>query len=82
MAKKNKMKYPTKEEIETASKEQLGRWCRFLINPSTEEHRTILHLILKRFLSRGGWTETLSKKVGWDPNKKSGKIVLIDNMPS
>ena len=72
------MNYPSDKEIEIASKEQLGRWCRFIINPRTEEERDKINLIFKKFLTVGGWDSTLSKKVGWNPHKPTGNLYKSD----
>ena len=64
------MTYPTKEEVENASKEQLARWYRFLPSPgennieNIDSEEEILNSILHRFSKLGGWNSYLSKKVG------------------
>lgn len=66
------MTYPTKEEVERASKEQLAQWYRFLPSPGQnniekiDSEEEILNSILHRFSKLGGWTPSLSKKVGWE----------------
>lgn len=66
------MKYPTKQQVETANQVQLGEWLRFLPSPGVsdlgnekvrEEEAAILDQIRLKFQ---GWTPQLSKQVGWD----------------
>jgi len=71
------MEYPTQQKIDAASKEQLGRWIRFLPSPgmahigsmdfetNMQHEIEILNRIIKLFNDSGGWTPELSKKVGW-----------------
>ncbi len=69
--------YPTREVVEAADQETLGRWLRFLPSPGTsaieaedfgvfqermKKEAEVLDLIMKRFK---GWTPELSKKVGF-----------------
>lgn len=66
--------YPTMNEVETASHVQLGRWWRFLRSPrmsdlfykESEKEREILNRICDRFQELGGFTEEVSKEVGWE----------------
>jgi hypothetical protein len=74
------MQYPTLAEVETASREQLGRWCRFLPSPGSsavgssaknfqallDEQVPIMNLIYERFTKMGMFTPELSKSIGWD----------------
>lgn len=55
--------FPTREQVEKATHEQLARWYRFLLG-TTEEERIILRLVKKRFHQMGGMTPELSKKIG------------------
>lgn len=71
------MKYPTKEEVESADKIQLGRWWRFLPSPGKAhvnlpleefnkkllEEFSIQSLITRRFNALGGWGPTTSKLI-------------------
>lgn len=70
--------YPSKTQVELASKEQLGRWLRSLPSPGWDassrgrdnfkiverENRTILNRVIERFQEMGGWTPELSKQIG------------------
>ena len=70
------MSYPLMEEVEAASHEQLGRWCRFLPSPGMSGinlddfelvmagETKILNRIIARFDLLGGWNPKLSKRVG------------------
>jgi len=61
--------YPeTLDKINNAQKVELARWSRFLILPSNKDEEDKINLILKRFMSLGGFTPQLSKKIGWDPH--------------
>jgi hypothetical protein len=73
------MKYPTMEQVDAATHEQLGRWSRFLCSPGLDaagtdhfkqtmaSERAVMERILERFQAFGGWNPTLSKQVGWEP---------------
>lgn len=77
------MKYPTLEEVEDASREQLGIWWRFLSSPgwdSTERPQeefikimdteaVIMDRISARFNEMGMLSPEISKAIGWDPQK-------------
>jgi len=64
------MAFPTPQEVEQASREQLARWVRNL-TPDAEDtkreqaQRKIIARISARFDALGGWTPELSKKVGY-----------------
>ena len=72
--------YPTADEVDAASHEQLARWMRFLPSPGefavSRDDRdeferamvwesAILNRIVERFNAAGRWNPVLSKKVGW-----------------
>lgn len=59
------MTFPTMEEAESANREQLCRWQRFLPSATTEEQTAVQDRIWQRFKEIGGFTPELSKKVGW-----------------
>lgn len=71
------MKYPTLKEVENASRETLARWYRFLPSPgwnfakrkkffqNIEKEEQIMKTIVKRFEDMGGFTDELSRKIGW-----------------
>lgn len=75
------MKYPTVDEINVASREQLGRWIRFLPSPGMSAFGTdqvtevasleseLLASMIERFNSLGGWNAALSKSIGWGSKK-------------
>lgn len=57
--------FPTTQQVEGASHEQLARWMRYL--PSADDNdRPTQELIYARFKALGGWNPALSKAVGWD----------------
>lgn len=72
------MRYPTLAEVESADREQLARWYRFLDSPGTgaigtknfdsslDEQRLILDRIIERFKQMGMFTPELSKTIGWE----------------
>lgn len=75
------MKYPTLEEVEKASRLDLGTWMRHLPcagantpegqAPSVAEatrlsEAKVLDRIRERFQELGGWNPILSKAVGWE----------------
>ena len=55
--------FPTDEQVEKASKENLARWYRFLLGTTPEERKTLLR-VKQRLNSLGGMTPELSKKIG------------------
>jgi hypothetical protein len=57
--------FPTMEQVEHATKEQLARWFRFLPSGDTEEQQHIQDRIGERFKELGGMTPDLSKKIGF-----------------
>lgn len=56
--------FPTMEQVEKASHEELARWYRFLPSGDSEEEQKIMDRIAARFKKAGGMTEALSKKIG------------------
>jgi hypothetical protein len=57
--------FPTLEQVEKASQEQLAKWYRFLPTGNTAEQKKIMDRIAKRFKASGGMTPELSKKIGF-----------------
>jgi len=55
--------FPTMEQVEKASHEQLGRWYRFLLAETAEEEK-IMDRIAVRFKKLGGMTPDISKRIG------------------
>lgn len=81
--------YPTDAEIETASRETLARWQRFLVGPGTQWEERRLKRILERFKEKGGMTPELSKKIGWGwgesktvEEKTDGKVSRFTGRPA
>ena len=58
--------FPTIEQVQAASHEQLGRWYRFLLS-ADDDDRPAQALIFERFKEFGGFNPELSKKIGWTP---------------
>jgi hypothetical protein len=63
MMKPTRLDFPTPDEIETASHEQLGRWYRFLL-PETEAQQRIMDKVSAKFKKLGGMTPEISKRIG------------------
>ncbi len=63
MAVNNKLEFPTMDQVEKASHEDLARWYRFLL-PSGKEQQAILDKIADRFKKLGGMTPEISKRIG------------------
>jgi len=63
MAVNNKLEFPTMDQVEKASHEDLARWYRFLL-PSGKEQQAILDKIAERFKKLGGMTPEISKRIG------------------
>jgi hypothetical protein len=57
--------FPTLEQAETASHEQLARWYRFLPSGNTPEQQKVMEKIVKRFKALGGMTPEISKRIGF-----------------
>ena len=60
---KNQLEFPTMDQVEKASHEDLARWYRFLL-PSGKEQQAILDKIAERFKKLGGMTPEISKRIG------------------
>ena len=73
------MEYPTIEEVEKASHEQICRWWRFLKSPGQsaigkgrplfeeigQREMLVMNRIAERLKEFGGFTPTISKRIGW-----------------
>ena len=57
--------FPTMEQVESANREQLAWWYRFLPSGDTSEQRRIMTKLVERFKSLGGMSPELSKKIGF-----------------
>jgi hypothetical protein len=57
--------FPTLEQVERASHEDLVRWSRFLAVGDTPEQKKIMKRIQQRFKEKGGMTPTVSDKIGY-----------------
>ena len=56
--------FPTMEQIEKASHEQLAQWSRFLPSGDTPEQKKIMNRMAERFNKLGGMTPRISKRIG------------------
>jgi len=74
MVREDLMAFPTIEEVEAASHEQLAKWYRFLVNdePSDKERKRVMKRLSERIHELGGMTPELSNKIGWDSPRKKG----------
>jgi len=61
---KHKPDFPTTDDVEKASHEQLAYWYRFLM-ADTPEHKKIMDRVAARFKEKGGMTPALSEKIGY-----------------
>jgi len=59
----NQPDFPTLEQVEKASKQDLAHWYRFLLGTTPEQRKT-LHRVAERLEKLGGMTPELSKKIG------------------
>ena len=57
------LEFPTIDQVEKATLEDLARWYRFLL-PSGKEQQAILDKIAERFKKLGGMTPEISKRIG------------------
>jgi hypothetical protein len=53
------------EQVESANREQLAKWYRFLASGTTGEQQAIRNRIAARFEKMGGMTPALSRKIGY-----------------
>jgi hypothetical protein len=60
---KNQLEFPTVDQVEKASRDELARWYRFLL-PNGKEQQVILDKIADRFKKLGGMTPEISKRIG------------------
>ena len=60
-----RLDFPTLEQVEKATHEQLARWYRFLPSGDTKERQKIMDRIADRFKEKGGMTPALEKKIGF-----------------
>lgn len=63
MTKPKQLGFPTAQEIENASHEQLARWYRFLL-PETEAQQRLVDKVSAKFKKLGGMTPEISKRIG------------------
>ena len=56
--------FPTMDQVEKASQEDLARWYRFLPTGDSKEEQKIMDRIAEKFKKSGGMTPALSKKIG------------------
>lgn len=59
------MAYPSKLQIELASRVQLCRWWRFIDSPTCPTEQRLMDRIVERFNEAGGFTPEISKLLGW-----------------
>jgi len=64
--------FPTMEQVEKASHEELARWYRFLPSGDSREQQKIADRIEKRFKQLGGMTDALSDKIGYGGSDSTG----------
>jgi hypothetical protein len=57
--------FPTLEQVERASREELAQWYRFLPLGDTTEQKKVMDRIEERFKEKGGMSPALSKKIGY-----------------
>lgn len=68
----NRPDFPSLEEVEKATHEQLARWYRFLPSGETTEQQKIMERIEKRFKQMGGMTPEMSDKIGFGGSHSAG----------
>ncbi len=57
--------FPTMEQVDKASHEDLAEWFRFLATGDTPEQKRIMKRIDQRLKEKGGMTPAISKKIGY-----------------
>ncbi len=60
------MGWPTIEEVNAASHEQMCSWWRFLPMAKSEEELAIVKRVDERLTELGGFTAEISKAIGWE----------------
>jgi hypothetical protein len=63
MERTERIEFPTSEQVDKATNEQLARWYRFLM-PETDAQQRIVDKVSARFHKLGGMTPELSRKIG------------------
>ena len=59
----NRTDFPTMDQVEKASHEDLARWYRFLL-PADKNQQAVLDRIAERFKQLGGMTPEISSRIG------------------
>jgi hypothetical protein len=57
--------FPTMDQVEKATREQLARWYRFLPSGDTPDQKKVCDRIAERFKKLGGMTPSLEKRIGY-----------------
>ena len=57
--------FPTTDQVEKATHEELASWYRFLPSGDTPEQKRIMDRIEKRLKEKGGMTSAVSETIGY-----------------
>jgi hypothetical protein len=59
----DRLEFPTTEQVDKASHEELARWYRFLLAQNDQQQK-VVDKIAARFKKLGGMTDEVSRKIG------------------
>lgn len=59
--------FPTIDEIDTATEDQIRTWYRKLPIARNHDELRIVNMVVDRYRKIGGMTSEASKRIGWDP---------------
>jgi len=59
----DRIEFPTSEQVDKATHEQLARWYRFLL-PETDAQQRIMDKVSAKFKKLGGMTPEVSRRIG------------------
>ncbi len=65
MVENDRPDFPTMEQVDKATHEDLARWFRFLSTGDTPEQKKVMKRISERFKKMGGMTDQISKRIGF-----------------
>jgi len=74
------LNYPTIEQVEDASPEEVMKWQRFLPTPSNKEQSDIVNAVFskyKKLKDSGDINSGTSKAVGWNESLNNFKISVL-----
>ncbi len=74
------LNYPTMEQVEDASPEEIMRWQRFLPTPSNKEQSDIINAVFTKFIKlkdSGDINSGTSKTIGWNESANTFRVSVL-----